>query len=109
MGPKQVPTPKGGPKKAPAAKPEPKKVQTGSRTNVKSRTQARAPVLKAKDFPALASVEPQVSSWRGVVSRPSPTETALQQQVAELRRQNQVLARKIHELEAKQARSSETL
>lgn len=107
-GHKQVPTPKGGPKKAPAAKPEPKKAQTGSPTNVKSGTQARPPVLKAKDFPPLAPVEPQVSSWRGAVSRPSPTETALQQQVEELRRQNQILARKIHELEAKQAGPSET-
>ncbi|KAH7949781.1 hypothetical protein HPB49_015341 [Dermacentor silvarum] len=86
---KQVPTPKGGPKKAPAAQPEPKKAQTGSPTNVKSGTQARPPVLKAKDFPPLAPVEPQ-------------------QQVEELRRQNQVLARKIHELEAKQVGPSET-
>ncbi|KAH6942777.1 hypothetical protein HPB50_010248 [Hyalomma asiaticum] len=38
---------------------------------------------------------------------PSPTETALQQQIGELRRQNQILARKIQELEAKQAGSSE--
>ncbi|KAH7937442.1 hypothetical protein HPB49_012443 [Dermacentor silvarum] len=107
-GHKQVPTPKGGPKKAPAAQPEPKKAQTGSPTNVKSGTQARPPVLKAKDFPPLAPVEPQVSSWRGAVSRPSPTETAVQQQVEELRRQNQILARKIHELEAKQAGPFET-
>ncbi|KAH7945973.1 hypothetical protein HPB49_018400 [Dermacentor silvarum] len=107
-GHKQAPTPKGGPKKAPTAKPEPKKAQTGSPTNVKSGTQARPPVLKAKDFPPLAPVEPQVSSWRGAVSRPSPTETALQQQVEELRRQKQIPASKIHELEAKQAGPSET-
>ncbi|KAH7958905.1 hypothetical protein HPB49_006371 [Dermacentor silvarum] len=75
--------PKGGPKKVPAGKPEPKKAQTGSPTSVKSGTQARPAVLKAKDFPPLAPVEPQVSSWRGAVSRPSPTETALQQQTAD--------------------------
>ncbi|KAH7941814.1 hypothetical protein HPB49_017680 [Dermacentor silvarum] len=86
---KQVPTPKGGPKKAPAAQPEPKNAQTGSPTNVKSGTQARPPVLKAKDFPPLAPVEPQ-------------------QQVEELTRQNQIIARKIHELEAKQTGPSET-
>ncbi|KAH7965074.1 hypothetical protein HPB49_003287 [Dermacentor silvarum] len=59
-GHKQVPTPKGGPKKASAVIPEPKKAQTGSPTNVKSGTQARPPVLKAKDFPPLAPVEPAV-------------------------------------------------
>ncbi|KAH7938199.1 hypothetical protein HPB49_021596 [Dermacentor silvarum] len=91
-----------------ATQPEPKKAQTESPTNVKSGTQARPSVLKAKDFPPLAPVESQVSSWRGAVSRPSPTETALQQQVEELRRQNQILARKIHELEAKQAGPSKT-
>ncbi|KAH7986268.1 hypothetical protein HPB49_026053 [Dermacentor silvarum] len=100
----RVPTPKGGPKK-----PEPKKARTGSPTNVKSGIQARPPVLKAKDFPPLAPVEPKVSSWRGAVSRPSPTETAVQQQVEKLRRQNQIIARKIHELEAKQAGPSETI
>ncbi|KAH7959218.1 hypothetical protein HPB49_009394 [Dermacentor silvarum] len=59
--PKWVPTPKGGHKKLPAAKPKLKKVQTGSPADVKSRTQARPPVLKAKDFPALASFEPQTA------------------------------------------------
>ncbi|KAL1475774.1 hypothetical protein MTO96_037034, partial [Rhipicephalus appendiculatus] len=52
-----------------------------------------------------------VSSLGGAVSGPSPfsspTETALQQQVEELRRQNQILARKIEELEAKHAESLE--
>ncbi|KAH6920045.1 hypothetical protein HPB50_028967 [Hyalomma asiaticum] len=48
--------------------------------------------------------------WYRLVSgpspSPSPTETALQQQIGELRRQNQILARKIQELEAKQVGSS---
>ncbi|KAL3241384.1 hypothetical protein MRX96_047853 [Rhipicephalus microplus] len=73
--------PKTGPKKAPAAKsnkPELKKTNTGQSTN-------------SPDLP----------------SSPSPTETALQQQIGELRRQNQILARKIQELEAKQVGSSE--
>ncbi|KAH6937019.1 hypothetical protein HPB50_025108 [Hyalomma asiaticum] len=56
-------------------------------------------------------LQTQVSCWGGAVSgpspSPSPTETALQQQIGELRRQNQILARKIQELEAKQAGSSE--
>ncbi|KAL1475559.1 hypothetical protein MTO96_037200 [Rhipicephalus appendiculatus] len=65
--------------------------------------------LAVKDFPPLTPVQPQVSSLGGAVSGPSPfsspTEAALQQQVEELRRQNQILARKIQELEAKLAES----
>lgn len=112
-GNKQAPTPKTGPKKAPAAKsnkPEPKKTNTGHSTNVKSGTPSEPPVL-VKDFPPLTPVQAQVSCWGGAVSgpssSPSPTETALQQQIGELRRQNQILARKIQELEAKQVGSSE--
>ncbi|KAH8031790.1 hypothetical protein HPB51_020861 [Rhipicephalus microplus] len=112
-GHKQAPTPKTGPKKAPAAKsnkPEPKKTNTGHSTNVKSGTPSEPPVL-VKDFLPLASVQAQVSCGGGAVSgpspSPSPTETALQQQIGELRRQNQILARKIQELEAKQVGSSE--
>ncbi|KAL3194949.1 hypothetical protein MRX96_045791 [Rhipicephalus microplus] len=108
-----APTPKTGPKKAPAAKsnkPEPKKTNTRHSTNVKSGTPLEPPVL-IKDFPPLTPVQAQVSCWGGAVSglspSPSPTETALQQQIGELRRQNQILARKIQELEAKQVGSSE--
>ncbi|KAH8029474.1 hypothetical protein HPB51_000646 [Rhipicephalus microplus] len=96
----------------PAARPlhklrrsEPKKTNTGHSTNVKSGTPSEPPVL-VKDFPPLTPVQAQVSCWGGAVSgpscSPSPTETALQQQIGELRRQNQILARKIQELEAKQ-------
>ncbi|KAL3205756.1 hypothetical protein MRX96_052939 [Rhipicephalus microplus] len=105
--------PKTGPKKAPAAnsnKPEPKKTNTGHSTNVKSGTPSEPPVL-VKDFPPLTPIQAQVSCWGGAVSgpspSPSPTETTLQQQIGELRRQNQILARKIQELEAKQIGSSE--
>ncbi|KAH6928177.1 hypothetical protein HPB50_012390 [Hyalomma asiaticum] len=101
------------PKKAPAAKsnkPEPKKTHIGHSTSVKPGTPSEPPVL-VKDFPPLTPVQTQVSCWGGAVSgpspSPSPTETALQQQIGELRRQNQILARKIQELEAKQVRSSE--
>ncbi|KAH7932551.1 hypothetical protein HPB51_029240 [Rhipicephalus microplus] len=109
---KQAPTPKTGTKKAPATKsnkPEPKKTYTGHSTNVKSGTPSEPPVL-VKDFPPLTPVQAQVSCWGGAVSgpspSPSPTETALQQQIGELRRQNQILARKIQELESKQVGSS---
>lgn len=112
-GNKQAPTPKTGPKKAPAAKsnkPELKKTDTGHSTNVKPGTPSEPPAL-VKDFPPLTPVQAQVSCWGGAVSgpssSPSPTETALQQQIGELRRQNQILARKIQELEAKQVGSSE--
>ncbi|KAH8020854.1 hypothetical protein HPB51_005381 [Rhipicephalus microplus] len=110
---KQAPTPKTGPKKAPAAKsnkPEPKKTNTGHSTNIKSGTPSEPPVL-VKDFPPLTPVQAEVSCWGGAVSgpssSPSPTETALQQQIGELRRQNRILACKIQELEAKQVGSSE--
>ncbi|KAH8031542.1 hypothetical protein HPB51_019112 [Rhipicephalus microplus] len=112
-GNKQAPTPKTGPKKAPAAKsnkPKLKKTDTGHSTNVKPGTPTEPPAL-VKDFPPLTPVQAQVSCWGGAVSgpssSPSPTETALQQQIGELRRQNQILARKIQELEAKQVGSSE--
>ncbi|KAH8009632.1 hypothetical protein HPB51_018900 [Rhipicephalus microplus] len=112
-GNKQAPTPKAGPKKAPAAKsnkPKLKKTDTGHSTNVKPGTPTEPPAL-VKDFPPLTPVQAQVSCWGGAVSgpssSPSPTETALQQQIGELRRQNQILARKIQELEAKQVGSSE--
>ncbi|KAL3202164.1 hypothetical protein MRX96_012136 [Rhipicephalus microplus] len=112
-GHKQAPTPKTGPKKAPAAKsnkPEPKKTNTGHSTNVKSGTPSEPPVL-VKDFAHLTPVQAQVSCWGRAVSgpspSPSPTETAVQQQIGELRCQNQILARKIQELEAKQVGSSE--
>ncbi|KAH8023223.1 hypothetical protein HPB51_011549 [Rhipicephalus microplus] len=112
-GSKQAPTPKTGPKKALAAKsnkPEPKKTNTGHSTNVKSGTVWEPPVL-VKDFPTLTPVQAQVSCWGGAVSgpssSPSPTETALKQQIGELRCQNQILARKSQELEAKQVGSSE--
>ncbi|KAL3255819.1 hypothetical protein MRX96_046666, partial [Rhipicephalus microplus] len=112
-GNKQAPTPKTGPKKAPAAKsnkPKLKKTDTGHSTNVKPGTPSEPPAL-VKDFPPLTPVQAQVSCWGGAVSgpssSPSPTETALQQQTGELRRQNQILARKIQELEAKQVGSSE--
>ncbi|KAH8023674.1 hypothetical protein HPB51_015170 [Rhipicephalus microplus] len=87
---KQALTLKTGPKKAPAAKsnkPETKKTNTGHSTNVKSGTPSEPPVL-VKDFPPLTPVQAQ-------------------QQIGELRRQNQILARKIQELEAKQVGSSE--
>ncbi|KAL3216482.1 hypothetical protein MRX96_033034 [Rhipicephalus microplus] len=107
-GNKQAPTPKTGPKKAPAAnsnKPELKKTDTGHSTNVKPGTPSEPPVL-VKDFPPSTPVQAQASCWGGAVSgpssSPSPTETALQQQIGELRRQNQILARKVQELEAKQ-------
>ncbi|KAL3189606.1 hypothetical protein MRX96_021362 [Rhipicephalus microplus] len=112
-GNKQAPTPKTGPKKAPAAKsnkPEPKKTNTGHSTNVKSGTPSEPPVL-VKDFPPSTPVQAQVSCWGGAVSglssSPSPIETALQQQIGELRRQNRILARRIQELEAKQVGSPE--
>ncbi|KAL3224326.1 hypothetical protein MRX96_049537 [Rhipicephalus microplus] len=112
-GHKLAPTPKTGPKKAPAAKsnkPEPKKTNTGNSTNLKSGTPSEPPV-SVKDFPPLTPVQAQVNCWGGAVSgpspSPSPTETALKQQIGELRRQNQMLARKIQELEAKQVGSSE--
>ncbi|KAH8021098.1 hypothetical protein HPB51_012382 [Rhipicephalus microplus] len=112
-GHKQAPTPKTGPKKAPAAKlnkPQPKKTNTGHSTNVKSGTPSEPPV-SVKDFPPLTRVQAQVNCWGGTVSGPSPslspTETALRQQIGELRRQNQILGCKIQELEAKQVGSSE--
>ncbi|KAH6919377.1 hypothetical protein HPB50_029638 [Hyalomma asiaticum] len=112
-GHKQAPTAKTGPKKAPAAKsnkPEPKKTHTGHSTNAKPGTPSEPPVL-VKDFPPLTPVQAQVSCRGGAVSErspsPSPTETALQQQIGELRRQNQILACKIQGLEAKQVGSSE--
>ncbi|KAH8034032.1 hypothetical protein HPB51_019097 [Rhipicephalus microplus] len=112
-GHKQAPTLKTGPKKTPAAKsnkPEPKKTNTGYSTNVKSGTPSEPPVF-VKDCPPLTPVQAQVSCWGGAVSgpspSPSPTKTALEQQIAELRHQNQILARKIQELEAKQVGSSE--
>ncbi|KAL3253722.1 hypothetical protein MRX96_054501 [Rhipicephalus microplus] len=105
--------PKTGPKKTPAVKsnkPELKKTDTGHSTNVKPGTPSEPPVL-VKDFPPLTPVQGQVSCWGGAVSgpssSPSPIETALQQQIGELRCQNQILARKIQELEAKQVGSSE--
>ncbi|KAH8029400.1 hypothetical protein HPB51_000199 [Rhipicephalus microplus] len=89
---------------------ETKKTNTGHSTNVKSGTPSEPPVL-VKDFPPLTPVQAQVSCWGGAVSgpssSPSPTETTIQQQIGELRRQNQILARKIQELEAKQVGSSE--
>ncbi|KAH8008644.1 hypothetical protein HPB51_000389 [Rhipicephalus microplus] len=101
------------PKKAPAVKSnkaEPKKTNTGHSTNVTSGTPSDPPVL-VKDFPPLTPVQAQVSCWGGAVSgpspSPSPTETTLHQQIGELRRQNQILARKVQELEAKQVGSSE--
>ncbi|KAH6936201.1 hypothetical protein HPB50_014943 [Hyalomma asiaticum] len=110
---KQAPTAKTVPKKAPAAKsnkPEPKKTHIGLSTNVKPGTPSEPPVL-VKDIPPLTPVQTQVRCWGGAVSgpspSPSPTETALQQQIGELRRQNQILAWKIQELEAKQDGSSE--
>ncbi|KAL3242370.1 hypothetical protein MRX96_021285 [Rhipicephalus microplus] len=110
---KNASTPKTGPKKAPAAKsnkPESKKTNTGHSTNVKSGTPSEPPVLVMGN-PPLTPVQAQVSCWGGAVSgpssSPSPTETALQQQIGELRRQNQILARKTQELEAKQVGSSE--
>ncbi|KAH7964590.1 hypothetical protein HPB51_027168 [Rhipicephalus microplus] len=112
-GHKQAPTPKTGTKKAPATKsnkPKPKKTYTGHSTNVKSGTPSEPPVL-VKDFPPLTPVQAQVSCWGGAVSGPSPspshTKTTLQQQIGELRRQNQILARKIQELESKQVGSSQ--
>ncbi|KAH8041422.1 hypothetical protein HPB51_015480 [Rhipicephalus microplus] len=112
-GHKQAPFPKTGTKKAPAIKsnkPEPKKTYTRHSTSVKSGTPSEPPVL-VKDFPPLTPVQAQVSCWGGAVSgpsrSPSPTETALQQQIGELRRQNQILARKIQELESKQVGSSQ--
>ncbi|KAH6922053.1 hypothetical protein HPB50_008387 [Hyalomma asiaticum] len=112
-GHKQAPTAKTVPKKAPAPKsnkPEPKKTHIGHSINVKPGTPSEPPVL-VKDFPPLTPVQSQVSCWGGAVSgpspSPSPTETALQQQIGELRRQNQILACKIQELEAKQVGSSE--
>ncbi|KAH8038244.1 hypothetical protein HPB51_000121 [Rhipicephalus microplus] len=91
-------------------KPKLKKTDTGHSTNVKPGTPSEPPAL-VKDFPRLTPVQAQVSCWGGAVSgpssSPSPTETALQQQIGELRRQNQILARKIQELEAKQVGSSE--
>ncbi|XP_077485817.1 uncharacterized protein LOC144096826 [Amblyomma americanum] len=105
-GPKQAPPPKA--KKAPAD--QETKAKPGTSKPVKSVTQAVPPVLNARDFPPLAPVQPQVSSWSRAVSgpptRPSPTETAVQQQVEELRCQNQILAHKIQEIEAEQAGSS---
>ncbi|KAH6939936.1 hypothetical protein HPB50_022674 [Hyalomma asiaticum] len=112
-GHKQAPTAKTVAKKAPAAKsnkPEPKKTHAGHSTNLKPGTPSEPPVL-VKDFPPLTPVQTQVSCWGGAVSgpspSPSPTETALQPQIGELRCQNQILARKIQELEAKQVGSSE--
>ncbi|KAH7998720.1 hypothetical protein HPB51_026383 [Rhipicephalus microplus] len=89
-GHKQDPTPKTGPKKARATKsnkPELKKTNTGHSTNVKSGTSSEPSVL-VKDVSPLTPVQEQ-------------------QQIGELRRQNQTLARKIQELEAKQVGSSE--
>ncbi|KAH6931874.1 hypothetical protein HPB50_001300 [Hyalomma asiaticum] len=67
--------------------------------------------LQARDVDNSDALATVVSCWGGAVSgpspSPSPTETALQQQIGELRRQNQILARKSQELEAKQAGSSE--
>ncbi|KAH6924172.1 hypothetical protein HPB50_013250 [Hyalomma asiaticum] len=114
-GHEQAPTAKTVPEKAPAAesnKPEPKKTHIGRSTNVKPGTPSEPPVL-VKDFPPLTPVQTQVSCWGEAVSgpspSPSPTETALQQQIGELRRQNQVLARKNQELEAKMVGSPEPM
>ncbi|KAH8033895.1 hypothetical protein HPB51_017345 [Rhipicephalus microplus] len=81
---KQARAPKSSPKKA--AKPEPKKSQAGLSTNVNS--------LNGAVF--------------GPFPSSSPTKTTPKQQAGELRRQNQIPARKTRKLEVKQPRWSET-
>lgn len=80
---------------------------------VKSGTQAKSPHFTAGDFPPLDSVQHKVSSWvkdaTASSPSPSPTELALQRHVEELRRQNEILARKIQQLEAKQDRALEPM
>ncbi|KAH6924441.1 hypothetical protein HPB50_017521 [Hyalomma asiaticum] len=73
-------------------------------------TRKQAPPFNAWDFPSLENAQTKVSGWVGAASEPlspSPTEVALQRQNAELRRHTEILAKKIHELEAKLARLAE--
>ncbi|KAH6923830.1 hypothetical protein HPB50_007776 [Hyalomma asiaticum] len=110
---KRTSAPKGTPsagvnnkKKSPSTPGKPGQVKTTDNTE----TRKQAPPFNAWDFPSLENAQTKVSGWVGAASEPlspSPTEVALQRQNAELRRHTEILAKKIHELEAKLARLAE--
>ncbi|KAH6919588.1 hypothetical protein HPB50_029424 [Hyalomma asiaticum] len=74
------------------------------------RDQEAGAALQRLGLPITGNAQTKVSGWVGAASEPlspSPTEVALQRQNAELRRHTEILAKKIHELEAKLARLAE--
>ncbi|KAH9367152.1 hypothetical protein HPB48_006519 [Haemaphysalis longicornis] len=93
-----------------SGRPAPVKNNTGSWTV--SRTQ----IFSAEDFPTLPNAQNDVSDWVRAASRPrcspslltTPTEVAIQRQNAELRRQSEILANKIQELETRLAGLTES-
>ncbi|KAH6944607.1 hypothetical protein HPB50_004248 [Hyalomma asiaticum] len=107
---KRTSAPKGTPsagvnnkKKSPSTPGKPGQVKATDNAE----TRKQAPPFNAWDFPSLENAQTKVSGWVGAASKPlspSPTEVALQRQNAELRCHTEILAKKIHELEAKLAR-----
>ncbi|KAH6929563.1 hypothetical protein HPB50_002771 [Hyalomma asiaticum] len=97
---------KGGTCKSPSTPGKPGQVKATDNAE----TRKQAPPFNAWDFPSLENAQTKVSGWVGAASEtlyPSPTEVALQGQNAELRRHTEIVAKKIHELEAKLARLAE--
>ncbi|KAH9379045.1 hypothetical protein HPB48_001651 [Haemaphysalis longicornis] len=86
------------------------------KNNTRSETVARTQIFSAEDFPTLPNAPNEVSDWVRAASRPrcppslltTPTEVALQRQNAELRRQSEILANKIQELETRLAGLTES-
>ncbi|KAH6925707.1 hypothetical protein HPB50_008692 [Hyalomma asiaticum] len=73
-------------------------------------TRKQAPPFNACDFPSLSNAKTKVSGWVGAAPEPlspSATEVDLQRQNAGLRCHTEIVAKKIHELEAKFARLAE--
>ncbi|KAH6930085.1 hypothetical protein HPB50_009003 [Hyalomma asiaticum] len=107
---KRTSAPKGTPsagvnnkKKSPSTPGKPGQVKATENAE----TRKQAPPFNAWDFSSLENAQTKVRGWVGAASEPlspSPTEVALQRQNAELRRHTEILAKKIHELEAKLAR-----
>ncbi|KAH9381945.1 hypothetical protein HPB48_013582 [Haemaphysalis longicornis] len=86
------------------------------KNNTRSGTVARTQIFSAEDFPTLPNAPNKVSDWVRAASRPlcspslltTPTEVALQRQNAEVRRQSEILANKIQELETRLAGLTES-
>ncbi|KAH9382275.1 hypothetical protein HPB48_013542 [Haemaphysalis longicornis] len=86
------------------------------KNNTGSGTVSRTQIFSAEDFPILPNAQNEVSDWVRAASRPrcspslltTPTEVALQRQNAELRRQSEILANKIQELETRLAGLTES-